>query len=54
VQWFVDIFKRTRIFIYCKIDHRYCHMSDITLDYIADEYTVKCAAEEKIKEIESL
>ena len=54
VQWFADIFKRTRIFIYSKIDRRYGLMSEITLDYIADEYTVKCVAEEKIEEIESL
>lgn len=55
VQWFVDIFKRTRVFIYSEIPcHRYGLMSEITLDYIADEHSVKCAAVEKIAEVESL
>ena len=55
VQWFSSILKDTKIFIYiCDCSHHYINMSDITLDFIADEFTVESVAKEKITEIESL
>ena len=55
VQWFSSVLKDTKIFIYiCDCSHRYINMSDITLDYIADDFTVERVAKEKIAEIESL
>lgn len=55
VQWFTDIFKNTKIMIYvCVPGNTYTCMTEITLDYIADEFSVKETAKEKIKEIENL
>ena len=55
VQWFSSILKDTKIFIYCCMDrNKYRHMADITLDYVADDFTIESIAKEKIMEIESL
>ena len=52
VQWFTDIFKNTKIMIYvCVPGNTYTCMTEITLDYIADEFSVKETAKEKIEEI---
>lgn len=54
IQWFTDIFKCTRIFIYTNVpNNKYLHMSDITLDYVADEFSVISVAKCKIDTIES-
>lgn len=55
VQWFHDIFKNTKVMIYvCVSGNTYICMTEITLDYVADEFSVEQTAKEKIEEIESL
>lgn len=55
VQWFYTVFKQTKIIIYANIPGgRYISMCELNLDYIADDYSVKQIATEKIKEIENL
>jgi hypothetical protein len=54
VQWFKTPLKNTKILIYVKIpSHKYINLTELTLDYIADEVSVEMASREKIKEIES-
>lgn len=55
VQWFYTILKNTKVMIYTKVpNNRYILMTEITLDYIADEFSVAQTAREKIEEVESL
>ena len=55
VQWFSNVFKNTKVMIYTNVpNNKYVLMTEITLDYVADEYSVECVAKEKIAEIESL
>lgn len=55
VQWFTAILKNTKVMIYTNVpNNKYVLTTEITLDYVADELTVKNIAEERIKEIESL
>lgn len=55
VQWFTNIFKNTKIMIYvCVPSNTYICMTEITLDYVADDFSVEQSAKEKIMEIESL
>lgn len=56
VQWFTNqIFKTTKIMIYVEIpNHYYINMSEITLDYIADDYSVEETAKECIERVEAL
>lgn len=55
VQWFTNIFKNTKIIIYKNIpNNRYIYLTEITLDYDADKFSVEQTAKEKITDIESL
>lgn len=55
VQWFSNILKRTKIMIYVRIPgNTYICMTEITLDYVADDFSVDSIAKEKIAEIENL
>lgn len=54
VEWFSTVMKTTKIIIKAKIDPRYVGISEITLDYVADDFTVEEVAKAKIVEIESL
>ena len=55
VQWFTNIFKNTKIMIYvCVSSNTYICMTENTLDYIADVFSVEQVAKEKIMEFESL
>ena len=53
VQWFHSVLKDTKILIYGDYFNQYIHMSDITLDYIANDAIVEMLAIAKIEEIES-
>lgn len=54
VQWFVNIFKNTKVFIYTNVpNNKYILMAELTLDYVADEFSVEQVAKEKIKNIEN-
>ncbi|MGN0553046.1 MAG: hypothetical protein ACI4I1_06655 [Oscillospiraceae bacterium] len=55
VQWFFTILKNTKVMIYTNIhNNKYVLMTEITLDYVADDFSVESVAKEKIAEIESL
>ena len=55
VQWFHTILKNTKVFIYSNVpNNKYVLMTEITLDYFADEFSIEQTAKEKIAEIESL
>ena len=54
VEWFSTVMKTTKIIINAKIDQRWGGISEITLDYVADDFSVEEAAKAKIDEIESL
>lgn len=55
VQWFSTVLKTTKVMIYvCVPGNTYTCMTEITLDYVADENSVESVTREKIEEIESL
>lgn len=55
VQWFSNILKNTKVMIYsCIPGNTYIYMTEITIDYVADRFSVESVAKEKIKEIERL
>lgn len=55
VQWFSTIFNNTKVMIYVNVpNNQYVLMTEITLDYIADDFSVESVAKEKIADIESL
>lgn len=55
VQWFSTVIKTTKLIIYVQIPgNQWISMCEDTLDYVADDYSIKQFATEKIKEIESL
>ncbi len=54
VEWFSTVMKTTKIIINAKIDQRWGGISEIPLDYVADDFSVEEAAKAKIDEIESL
>lgn len=55
VQWFSTIMRTTKIIIYVQIPgYTWISMCEDTLDYIADDFSVKQFATEKIEEIEAL
>ena len=55
VQWFSNVFKNTKVMIYApEPNNKYILMSEITLDYVADDFTVESVAKEKIEQTENL